>query len=68
MIFQVKAARIEPGGRTKGKVPGGYISVDGEVVARGHGSLGNQNEDLMNYDEAFEITVEKALATVFAPN
>lgn len=64
--YKVRAARLEAGGRVGSGVEGGYVCVDGEVIARGNGSLGNSSHDPMTYQEPFEMTVQQGLATFFS--
>eukprot|EP00249_Psilotum_nudum_P025719 c30552_g1_i1 orf=600-2051(+) len=65
--LKVKAFRLAPGGRVVGKVQGGIIALDGEVLARGHGTFGHGCGDAMLYGPPIQITVEKGLATIFCP-
>lgn len=62
---QVKAFRLAPGGRAGGNEEGGYLDLDGEVLARGSGAHGNASGDPMLYGPVIQMTVEKALATMF---
>ncbi|MCO5573971.1 hypothetical protein L7F22_027749 [Adiantum nelumboides] len=63
--LKVKAFRLAPGGRVGSHVQGGYIDLDGEVLARGKGAHGDGSNDPMLYGPMLEMTVEKGLATVF---
>lgn len=63
--LKVKAFRLAPGGRVGGKVQGGYIDLDGEVLARGQGAYGDGSNDPMLYGPVIQMTVEKGLATIF---
>lgn len=65
--IKVKAFRLTPGRRTGKSPQGGIIDVDGEVLARGEGTLGQNDATLMSYGPTIEVTVEKGLATVFCP-
>lgn len=66
MSFQVKSFRLAPGGMV-GTGKGGYIDLDGEVLARGEGAMGDGSKDPMIYGPPIEVTVEKGLATIFCP-
>ncbi|KAH7299890.1 hypothetical protein KP509_24G035100 [Ceratopteris richardii] len=63
--LKVRAVCLAPGGQVNGGVEGGYISLDGEVLARGAGAYGDGSKDPMCYGSSIYITVEKGLATVF---
>lgn len=63
----MKAFRLCPGGRVDSGVQGGYINVDGEVLARGNGAYGDGSKDPMSYGPIIEVTVDKGLATMFCP-
>lgn len=65
--IKVKAFRLTPGRRTGKSPEGGIIDVDGEVLARGEGTLGQNDATLMSYGPTIEVTVEKGLATIFCP-
>ncbi|GAQ86523.1 Long Chain Base Kinase [Klebsormidium nitens] len=62
--LKVKAFRFEPGGR-KSDGKGGLLCVDGEVVARGPGAVGEASNDVMQYGPVVECQIRQALATVF---
>lgn len=62
---QVRAMKLTPGKRTRGKVPGGILAMDGEVVARGPGAVGNSSEDPMEYGQAVNFTVSQGLLQLF---
>jgi len=64
---KVKALRLDPGGQYKSDVQGGYIDVDGEILARGRGSVGDASKDLMSYGPPIEVSVRQGLATIFCP-
>ncbi|XP_057828685.2 sphingosine kinase 2 isoform X1 [Cryptomeria japonica] len=65
--LKVKAFRLSPGGRTGSSSQGGIIDVDGEVLAMGKGSFGDNDSYLMSYGPPIQVTVEKGLATIFCP-
>ncbi|KAJ7560569.1 hypothetical protein O6H91_04G135600 [Diphasiastrum complanatum] len=65
--LKVKAFRMTPGARTKGSVQGGYIDVDGEVIARGIGAEGDGSSDTMVYGPTIDISIQQGLATMFSP-
>lgn len=67
VCVQVKAFRLDPGGQYKSDVQGGYIDVDGEIMARGRGSVGDASKDLMSYGPPVEVSVRQGLATIFCP-
>lgn len=67
VMIQVKAFRLAPGGIVGGRIQGGYIDLDGEVLARGQGAYGDGSNDPMLYGPTIDITVEKGLATIFVP-
>ncbi|KAJ7201988.1 hypothetical protein O6H91_Y491500 [Diphasiastrum complanatum] len=64
---KVKAFRLSPGGRIGSDVQGGYIDLDGEVVARGVGAEGDGSKDLMLYGPTIDVSILRGLATVFSP-
>jgi len=57
--------KLTPGKRTRGKVPGGILAMDGEVVARGAGAVGNSSEDVMGVWAACGFTVSQGLLQLF---
>lgn len=63
----MKAFRLDPAGQHGCDIQGGYIDVDGEILARGRGSVGDASNDLMSYGPPVEVTVEQGLATIFCP-
>ncbi|KAG6553893.1 hypothetical protein Mapa_004810 [Marchantia paleacea] len=65
--IKVKAFRLAPGGIVGGRIQGGYVDLDGEVLARGQGAYGDGSNDPMLYGPTIDITVEKGLATIFVP-
>lgn len=65
--IKVKAFRLDPAGQYGSDTQGGYIDVDGEILARGRGSVGDASNDLMAYGPPVEVTVEQGLATIFCP-
>eukprot|EP00850_Spirogloea_muscicola_P019417 SM000190S04853 [mRNA] locus=s190:14377:17891:- [translate_table: standard] len=62
--FKIREAKFLPGNRLGSNVHGGYISVDGEVVARGEG-LAPHLRDLMEYSVPLQVTVNQGVAAVF---
>lgn len=62
----MKAFILEPGPRTKDQEKEGILDSDGEVLARGKGTYKCEQKSLMSYDK-LQITVDKGLATLFAP-
>lgn len=64
---QVKAFRVDPGGHHGSSVQGGYIDIDGEILARGRDAVGDASNDIMQYGPPVEVTVEQGLATIFCP-
>ncbi|KAF7038099.1 hypothetical protein CFC21_048322, partial [Triticum aestivum] len=66
--FKVKSFRLSPGQLMEDPKRGGIVDVDGEVVARGEGTYGmNQDQDLMAYGPSVQLTVHQGLATVYCP-
>ncbi|XP_072956842.1 sphingosine kinase 2-like isoform X2 [Typha angustifolia] len=66
--LKVKAFRLEPGQRVGSTNKGGIIDSDGEVIARGDGCHGgNQQGNLMAYGPPIQMTVDQGLATIFSP-
>ncbi|XP_024519675.1 sphingosine kinase 2 [Selaginella moellendorffii] len=65
--LKVKAFQIAPGGRVGSRIQGGYIDVDGEVVTRGWGAVGDGKGDPMSYGPTIEVCVEQGLATLYCP-
>ncbi|KAL3677363.1 hypothetical protein R1sor_027311 [Riccia sorocarpa] len=65
--LKVKAFRLTPGGIVGDSIEGGYVDLDGEVLARGQGAYGDGSRDPMHYGPAIDVNVEKGLATIFAP-
>ena len=64
---QVKAFRLDPAGRYGSDTQGGYVDLDGEILARGKGSMGDSSRDPMVYGPRIEVTMQKGLATLFCP-
>eukprot|EP00850_Spirogloea_muscicola_P002746 SM000010S04384 [mRNA] locus=s10:1248142:1251662:+ [translate_table: standard] len=62
--FKIREAKFLPGNRLGSSGHGGYISVDGEVVARGEG-LAPHLRDLMEYSVPLQVTVNQGVAAVF---
>eukprot|EP00850_Spirogloea_muscicola_P016958 SM000141S00902 [mRNA] locus=s141:299365:302855:+ [translate_table: standard] len=65
--FKIREAKFLPGNRLGSSGHGGYISVDGEVVARGEG-LAPHLRDLMEYSVPLQVTVNQGVAAVFCSN
>nr|BAK06536.1 predicted protein [Hordeum vulgare subsp. vulgare] len=66
--LKVKSFRLSPGQLVEDPKRGGIVDVDGEVVARGEGTCGrNQDQDLMAYGPSVQLTVHQGLATVYCP-
>jgi sphingosine kinase len=64
---QVKAFRLDPAGRYGSDIQGGYIDLDGEILARGRGTVGDGSGDIMTYGPPVDVTVDQGLATIFCP-
>ncbi|KAL6614371.1 hypothetical protein ACP70R_036641 [Stipagrostis hirtigluma subsp. patula] len=66
--LKVKSFQLSPGQLVGNPKRGGIIDVDGEVIARGEGTYGkNQHQDLMAYGPPIQLSVHRALATVYCP-
>ncbi|CAM6086943.1 unnamed protein product [Calypogeia fissa] len=65
--LKVKAFRLAPGGIVGGSIQGGFVDLDGEILARGQGAYGDGSNDPMLYGPTIDVTVEKGLATIFVP-
>uniref|UniRef100_A0A453FP71 sphingosine kinase n=1 Tax=Aegilops tauschii subsp. strangulata TaxID=200361 RepID=A0A453FP71_AEGTS len=66
--LKVKSFRLSPGQLVEDPKRGGIVDVDGEVVARGEGTYGmNQDQYLMAYGPSVQLTVHQGLATVYRP-
>lgn len=65
--LKVKAFRLDPAGRYGSDTQGGYVDLDGEILARGKGSMGDSSRDPMIYGPRIEVTMQKGLATLFCP-
>jgi hypothetical protein len=65
---KVKAFRLSPGGRCGSEKQGGYVDLDGEVLARGQGSHGDASNDPMVYGPTIEVSIQQGLATLFCPS
>lgn len=65
--LKVKAFQLTPAGRFASDTQGGYIDLDGEVLARGCGSFGDGSKDPMVYGPTIEVSVKRGLATIFRP-
>ncbi|KAH9549445.1 hypothetical protein CY35_10G020600 [Sphagnum magellanicum] len=65
--LKVKAFQLTPAGRFASGTQGGYIDLDGEVLARGCGSFGDGSKDPMVYGPTIEVSVKRGLATIFRP-
>ncbi|XP_006644804.2 sphingosine kinase 2-like [Oryza brachyantha] len=66
--LKVRCFRLSPGQLVENPKRGGIIDVDGEVIARGEGTYGkNQNQGVMGYGPSIQMTVHRALATVYYP-
>uniref|UniRef100_A0A0E0JPJ8 sphingosine kinase n=1 Tax=Oryza punctata TaxID=4537 RepID=A0A0E0JPJ8_ORYPU len=66
--LKVRCFRLSPGQLVENPKRGGIIDVDGEVIARGEGTYGkNQNQDAMDYGPSIQMIVHRALATVYCP-
>ncbi|KAF0917158.1 hypothetical protein E2562_016954 [Oryza meyeriana var. granulata] len=64
----VRCFRLSPGHLVENPKRGGIIDVDGEVIARGEGTCGkNQIQGVMCYGPPIQMTVHRALATVYSP-
>ena len=63
----MKAFRLDPAGQHGTDVQGGYVDIDGEVLARNRDSVGDASNDIMQYGPPIEVTVEQGLATIFCP-
>jgi sphingosine kinase len=69
VTLQVKSFQLSPGQLVENPKRGGIIDVDGEVVARGEGTYGkSQHHDVMAYGPSIQLTVHRALASVYCPN
>ncbi|CAK9218654.1 unnamed protein product [Sphagnum troendelagicum] len=66
--LKVKAFRLSPGGQYASDKPGGYVDLDGEILARGQGSFGDASNDPMVYGPTIEVSVQQGLATLFCPS
>ncbi|CAK9272818.1 unnamed protein product [Sphagnum jensenii] len=66
--LKVKAFRLSPGGRCGSEKQGGYVDLDGEVLARGQGSHGDASNDPMVYGPTIEVSIQQGLATLFCPS
>jgi sphingosine kinase len=66
--FKVKAFRLSPGGQYASDKQGGYVDLDGEILARGQGSFGDASNDPMVYGPTIEVSVQQGLATLFCPS
>lgn len=66
-MVQVKAFRLAPGGIVGGSIQGGFVDLDGEILARGQGAYGDGSNDPMLYGPTIDVSVEKGLATIFVP-
>jgi hypothetical protein len=66
--FKVKAFRLSPGGQNASDKQGGYVDLDGEILARGQGSFGDASNDPMVYGPTIEVSVQQGLATLFCPS
>ncbi|XP_077243292.1 sphingosine kinase 1-like [Tasmannia lanceolata] len=67
LYLKVKAFQLKPGQRTEDPTKGGIIDSDGEILARGEGTYKCEQSDLMAYGPPIHMTVDKGLATIFAP-
>ncbi|KAG0570231.1 hypothetical protein KC19_6G146200 [Ceratodon purpureus] len=65
--IKVKAFRLDPAGQYGSDAQGGYVDIDGEVLARNRDSMGDASNDIMQYGPPIEVTVEQGLATIFCP-
>ncbi|CAK9874031.1 unnamed protein product [Sphagnum jensenii] len=65
--FKVKAFQLTPAGRFASNTQGGYIDLDGEVLARGRGAFGDGSKDPMVYGPTIEVSIKRGLATIFRP-
>uniref|UniRef100_A0A0E0C8J7 sphingosine kinase n=1 Tax=Oryza meridionalis TaxID=40149 RepID=A0A0E0C8J7_9ORYZ len=64
----VRCLRLSPGQLVENPKRGGIIDVDGEAIARGEGTYGkNQKQDVMGYGPSIQMTVHRALATMYCP-
>ena len=63
----MKAFRVDPGGQHGSDRRGGYIDIDGEILARNRDSVGDASTDIMQYGPPIEVTVAQGLATIFCP-
>lgn len=66
--LKVKAFRLDPAGRYGSDTQGGYIDIDGEILARGRGTVGDGSTDIMTYGPSVDVTVAQGLATIFCPS
>lgn len=68
LTLQVRCLRLSPGQLVENPKRGGIIDVDGEAIARGEGTYGkNQKQDVMGYGPSIQMTVHRALATMYCP-
>lgn len=66
--LKVRSFRLSPGQLVENPKRGGIIDVDGEVIARGEGTHGkSQDQDVMAYGPPIQLTMHRALATVYCP-
>uniref|UniRef100_A0A0E0FU57 sphingosine kinase n=1 Tax=Oryza nivara TaxID=4536 RepID=A0A0E0FU57_ORYNI len=66
--LKVRCLRLSPGQLVENPKRGGIIDVDGEAIARGEGTYGkNQKQDVMGYGPSIQMTVHRALATMYCP-
>ncbi len=63
----MKAFQLTPAGRFASNTQGGYIDLDGEVLARGCGAFGDGSKDPMVYGPTIEVSIKRGLATIFRP-
>lgn len=63
----MKAFYLKPGHLVGDQSRGGIVDSDGEVLARGEGTYKYGQKDLMSYGPPIQMTVERGLATLFAP-
>jgi sphingosine kinase len=70
VTLQVRSFQLSPGQHVENLKRGGIIDVDGEVIARGEGTYGKSQHrhDVMAYGPSIQLTVNRALATVYCPN
>lgn len=62
----MKAFVLEPGARVDNPMKEGIIDSDGELLARGNVTYKGNAKCYMAYDK-LQITVDRGLATLFAP-